>query len=76
MKVMHNHKFKEVNKYRHKRALTLTVRKLVRLVLRLLKDDRLYKPLGAEQPPAVLTNRPCFKNVMGSAWIGVAFFDT
>ncbi len=37
-------KFKEVNKYQHKRALALTARKLVRLVFRLLKDSRLYKP--------------------------------
>jgi transposase len=35
---------KEVNKYQHKRALALTARKLVRLVFRLLKDNRLYKP--------------------------------
>ena len=35
-------KFKEVNKYQHKRALALTARKLVRLVFRLLKDNRLY----------------------------------
>lgn len=37
-------KFKEVNKYQHKRALALTARKLVRLVFRLLKDNRLYRP--------------------------------
>jgi transposase len=37
-------KFKEVNKYQHKRALALTARKLVRLVFRLLKDSRLYRP--------------------------------
>ena len=38
-----NHlKYKEVNKYQHKRALALTARKLVRLVFRLLKDNRLY----------------------------------
>ena len=37
-------KFKEVNKYQHKRALALTARKLVRLVFRLLKDNRLYTP--------------------------------
>lgn len=37
-------KYKEVNKHQHKRALALTARKLVRLVFRLLKDDRLYKP--------------------------------
>ena len=37
-------KLKEVNKYQHKRALALTARKLVRLVFRLLKDNRLYIP--------------------------------
>jgi len=37
-------KYKEVNKYQHKRALALTARKLVRLVFRLLKDRRLYIP--------------------------------
>ena len=35
-------KYKEVNKYQHKRALALTARKLVRLVYRLVKDNRLY----------------------------------
>jgi len=38
-------KFKEVNKYQHKRALAFTARKLVRLVFRLLKDNRLYRPV-------------------------------
>jgi len=37
-------KYKEVNKYQHKRALALTARKMVRLVFRLLKDNRLYTP--------------------------------
>ncbi len=37
-------KYKEVNRHQHKRALALTARKLVRLVFRLLKDDRLYRP--------------------------------
>ena len=37
-------KFKEVNRFQHKRALALTARKLVRLVFRLLKDNRLYWP--------------------------------
>jgi len=37
-------KYKEVNKYQHKRALVLTARKFVRLVFRLLKDNRLYRP--------------------------------
>ncbi len=35
-------KYKEVNKYQHKRALALTARKLVRLVYALLKTNRLY----------------------------------
>lgn len=39
-------KHKEVNKYQHKRALALTARKLVRLVFRLLKDNRLYIPVA------------------------------
>jgi Transposase and inactivated derivatives len=37
-------KFKEVNRFQHKRALALTARKLVRLVFRLLKDNCLYIP--------------------------------
>ena len=36
-------KYKEVNQFQHKRALALTARNLVRLVFRLLKDNRLYK---------------------------------
>lgn len=35
---------KEVNRFRHKRALALTARKFVRLVFVLLKDNRLYRP--------------------------------
>lgn len=35
-------KYHEVNMHQHKRALALTARKLVRLVFRLLKDNRLY----------------------------------
>ena len=37
-------KFKEVNKYQHKRALALTARKFVWLVFTLLKENRLYIP--------------------------------
>ena len=37
-------KYKEVNRCQHKRALALTARKFVRLVFRLLKDNRLYRP--------------------------------
>ena len=40
----YNLKFKEVNKFQHKRALALTARKLVRLVFALLKSNRLYTP--------------------------------
>jgi len=40
----YNLKYKEVNQFQHKRALALTARKLVRLVYRLLKDNRLYTP--------------------------------
>ena len=36
-------KYKEVNRHQHKRALALTARKFVRLVFRLLKDNRLYR---------------------------------
>ena len=43
-KRFYDRKYKEVNKYQHKRALALTARKLVRLVFRLLKDNRLYSP--------------------------------
>ncbi len=43
-KSFYDRKYKEVNKYQHKRALALTARKLVRLVFRLLKDNRLYIP--------------------------------
>ena len=35
-------KYKEVNKFQHKRALVLTARKLARLIFRLLKDNQLY----------------------------------
>ena len=40
----YNLKYHEVNKFQHKRALALTARKLVRLVFRLPKDNRLYIP--------------------------------
>ena len=37
-------KYKEVNRFQHKRALALTARKFVRLVFALPKDNRLYRP--------------------------------
>jgi transposase len=36
-------KYSEVTKHQHKRALALTARKFLRLVFRLLKDQRLYQ---------------------------------
>jgi len=45
-KRFYNLKYREVHKFQHKRALALTARKLVRLVFRLLKDNRLYIPPG------------------------------
>lgn len=40
----YNLKFRELPRFQHKRALALTARKLVRLVFRLLKDNKLYIP--------------------------------
>lgn len=42
-------KYREVNKYQHKRALVLTARKLVRLVFFLLSKNQLYEPARAFQ---------------------------
>ena len=39
----YNLKYKEVNRFQHKRALALTARKFVRLVFALFKDKRLYR---------------------------------
>lgn len=43
-------KFKEVPKHKHKRALVLTARKLVRLIFALLKHGQIYQPQLAVQP--------------------------
>lgn len=40
----YNLKYREVSKHKHRRALALTARKLVRLVYALLKTNRLYIP--------------------------------
>ena len=42
-KAFYHQKYKETNRYQHKRALALTARKFVRLVFALLKDNRLYR---------------------------------
>ncbi len=44
-------KYQEVTKHRHKRALVLTARKLIRLVHALMRQGRLYQP-GQEVPTA------------------------
>ncbi len=41
--VFYHLKYKEVNRFQHKRALALTARKFARLVFVLLKDNRLYR---------------------------------
>ena len=43
-------KYKEVPKHKHKRALVLTARKLVRLVYALLSRGQIYRPEHAVQP--------------------------
>jgi transposase len=43
-KAFYQRKFKEVRKHQHKRALVLTARKLVRLVVRLLTTNQPYRP--------------------------------
>lgn len=43
-KAFYQKKFKEVPKHKHKRALVLTARKLVRLVFSLLNTNQLYTP--------------------------------
>jgi hypothetical protein len=40
----YNRKYKEVRKHQHKRAIVLTARKLVRLVVRLLETNQPYQP--------------------------------
>ena len=42
-------KYQEVSKHKHKRALVLTARKLVRLIFALLSKGQLYRP-AAVQP--------------------------
>ena len=42
----YDRKFHEVRKHQHKRAIVLTARKLVRLVVRLLTTNQPYQPGG------------------------------
>jgi transposase len=43
-------KSKEVPKHKHKRAIVLTARKLVRLIFAMLKRGQIYQPQSAVQP--------------------------
>ena len=55
-------KYHEVNKYQHKRALALTARKLVRLVLSTAEGQPpVYPAGGLSAPLAALVFMPCFK---------------
>lgn len=42
-------KFKEATRHKHRRALVLTARKLVRLVHSMLRSGRIYQPPGARR---------------------------
>ena len=43
-KAYYDRKYHEVRKHQHKRAIVLTARKLVRLVVRLLTTNQPYRP--------------------------------
>ena len=45
-------KYDEVRKHQHKRAIVLTARKLVRLVVRLLTTNQPYRPRRTQLRPA------------------------
>ena len=47
IKDFYNIKFDETLKHRHKRALVLSARKLVRLIFGLLRKGQYYKPLNS-----------------------------
>ncbi len=47
-KAFYERKYREVHKHQHKRAVVLTARKLVRLVVRLLTTNQPYRPRSAD----------------------------
>ena len=49
--MFYQRKYQEVRKHKHKRALVLSARKLVRLVFALLSKNQLYDPLRELQSP-------------------------
>jgi transposase len=51
-KAYYERKFREVRKHQHKRALVLTARKLVRLVVRLLTTNQPYRPRRSQTETA------------------------
>ena len=60
-------KYHEVNKYQHKRVRTLTARKLVRLVIRLLKDNRIFRR-RAEYTTRHSDTRALFQKLQGQGF--------
>ena len=44
MRPIYQRKYQEVRKHQHRRAIVLTARKLVRLVVRLLTTNERYRP--------------------------------
>ena len=68
-------KFKEANHFQHKRALALTARKPIRLVYRLLMDNRLYIPPEGQANAHCSGEQALFQKILkGRAWVGVALF--
>jgi transposase len=55
-------KYNEVPKHQHKRAVTLTARKLVRLVVRLLTTNQSYQPRGEATREAQAGGSPAQKH--------------
>ena len=54
-------KYDESSKHKHKRALVLTARKLVRMVDAMLRHNQLYVPRSTQQPTVVEDYRPITK---------------
>lgn len=52
-KAYYRSKYHEVPKHQHKRAVSLTARKLVRLVFFLLKNNQLYQPPAERRPVTI-----------------------
>lgn len=53
--IYYQKKYREVPDHKHKRALVLTARKLIRLVFALLSNNQLYDPLRVPSLPGCIT---------------------